>query len=90
MSCFHHQLFGERPIWSKNAIRCQENVTVGADQLKHILPSVGYYWLNGPWRALWTRFGYDPRKLPASKHYQLVDYRVRQSKWNRDIQVLYF
>jgi general transcription factor 3C polypeptide 5 (transcription factor C subunit 1) len=77
------QLFEERPIWSKNGIRSQPGIQLAQDQLKHILPFVGYFWVTGPWRALWARFGYDPRRDPTAKVYQLVDYRVRQREWSR-------
>lgn len=60
------KLFANRPIWSRAALQCHIQ---GASQerLKQLLASVSYYWLNGPWRALWTRIGYDPRKHPGAK-----------------------
>lgn len=33
--------------------------------------------LTGPWRSLWVRFGYDPRKHPEAKIYQVLDFRIR-------------
>ncbi len=36
-----------------------------------------YYFTTGPWRSCWVRFGYDPRKIPESKIYQMIDYRLR-------------
>ncbi|KAG9353925.1 hypothetical protein JZ751_012049 [Albula glossodonta] len=33
--------------------------------------------LTGPWRSLWVRFGYDPRKTPEAKIYQVLDFRIR-------------
>eukprot|EP00061_Rhincodon_typus_P014926 g42313.t1 len=35
--------------------------------------------LTGPWRSLWVRFGYDPRKDPKAKIYQVLDFRLRCS-----------
>lgn len=35
--------------------------------------------VTGPWRSLWVRLGYDPRKMPDSKKYQLLDFRIRCS-----------
>jgi len=50
------------------------------EKLKFTLPVVAYYFVTGPWRALWVRLGYDPRTDPDAKKYQLVDFRVRQSE----------
>ncbi|XP_029059447.1 general transcription factor 3C polypeptide 5 isoform X3 [Monodon monoceros] len=33
--------------------------------------------ITGPWRSLWIRFGYDPRKHPDAKIYQVLDFRIR-------------
>lgn len=33
--------------------------------------------ITGPWRSLWIRFGYDPRKHPEAKIYQVLDFRIR-------------
>ncbi|KAJ8300470.1 hypothetical protein KUTeg_021989 [Tegillarca granosa] len=49
------------------------------DKLKFILPLCAYYYLTGPWRCLWVRFGYDPQKDPKAKIYQSVDFRKRQT-----------
>ena len=78
------QLFEERPVWSRNSLCSQ--MQYPRDTLKLLLPTVAYYWLTGPWRTMWTKFGYDPRKDPASKVYQTLDYRIRmgatgQSHW---------
>ena len=59
------KLFINRPIWSRSAL--QSHVHTSAERLKQLLASVSYYWLNGPWRTLWTRIGYDPRKDPSAK-----------------------
>lgn len=40
------------------------------------LPRV-FVQLTGPWRSLWVRFGYDPRKHPEAKIYQVLDFRIR-------------
>ena len=72
------ELFAQRPLWSKAALKC--HVQTGNERVKKILPYFGYYWLNGPWRTLWCRMGYDPRKDPTSKIYQLLEVRIRNSK----------
>ncbi|XP_006164362.1 general transcription factor 3C polypeptide 5 isoform X2 [Tupaia chinensis] len=69
------KLFDVRPIWSRNAVRA--NVSIHPDKLKLLLPSVAYYMITGPWRSLWIRYGYDPRKDPSAKIYQVLDFRIR-------------
>jgi len=76
-----HKMFEERPLWSKLAISC--HVEVGFERFKKILQYCGYYWLSGPWRTMWCRIGYDPRKDPNAKMYQMLDFRIRDSKENR-------
>ncbi|KAK6618973.1 hypothetical protein RUM44_003354 [Polyplax serrata] len=79
------QLFQVRPIYSKGAIKCVSKLPVV--QLKCILPCVAYYFTNGPWRSLWVRFGYDPRKDPTSRIYQTLDYRVRSHVSKEEIKI---
>uniref|UniRef100_A0A8C6UIN9 General transcription factor IIIC, polypeptide 5 n=1 Tax=Neogobius melanostomus TaxID=47308 RepID=A0A8C6UIN9_9GOBI len=66
-----------RPIWSRNAVKA--NVDTHPEKLKLLLPLLAYYMVTGPWRSLWVRLGYDPRKSPESKQYQLLDFRIRCS-----------
>ncbi|KAJ8346724.1 hypothetical protein SKAU_G00281250 [Synaphobranchus kaupii] len=68
-------MFERRPIWSRNAVKA--NLDIQPDKLKLLLPYVAYYMLTGPWRSLWVRFGYDPRKSPEAKIYQVLDFRIR-------------
>nr|XP_047137072.1 general transcription factor 3C polypeptide 5-like isoform X2 [Hydra vulgaris] len=72
------ELFAQRPLWSKAALKC--HVQTGNERVKKILSCFSYYWLNGPWRTLWCRMGYDPRKDPKAKIYQLLEVRIRNSK----------
>ena len=51
------KLFQQRPIWSKNALRY--TMGQGSENLKYFLPTIAYYFKDGPWRNLWVRFGYD-------------------------------
>nr|XP_022327588.1 general transcription factor 3C polypeptide 5-like isoform X1 [Crassostrea virginica]XP_022327589.1 general transcription factor 3C polypeptide 5-like isoform X1 [Crassostrea virginica]XP_022327590.1 general transcription factor 3C polypeptide 5-like isoform X1 [Crassostrea virginica]XP_022327591.1 general transcription factor 3C polypeptide 5-like isoform X2 [Crassostrea virginica] len=71
------QLFEERPVWSRLALN--HNYTGKLDKLKYLLPMFAFYYLNGPWRCMWVKFGYDPRAHPEAKAYQVVDYRARQN-----------
>lgn len=63
-------------MWSKYALMCRTKFS--NDQLKLLLPAVAFYFLTGPWRVMWIRFGYDPRKDTASRIYQTLDYRLRR------------
>ncbi|KAG7311277.1 hypothetical protein JYU34_002308 [Plutella xylostella] len=66
--------FDERPIWSMNALTFHTKIK--KQNLKLLIPAVAFYMFDGPWRALWVRFGYDPRKEPAARFYQTLDFRV--------------
>lgn len=37
------------------------------DYLFRLLPLIGYYFTNGPWKKLWIKYGYDPRANATSK-----------------------
>ncbi|KAK7083684.1 General transcription factor 3C polypeptide 5, partial [Halocaridina rubra] len=69
--------FDKRPIWSKNALKIR--LDYNKDKLKYLLPILSYYFHTGPWRNLWVRLGYDPRKDPTAWIYQTFDYRIRQA-----------
>ncbi|XP_004075167.1 general transcription factor 3C polypeptide 5 isoform X1 [Oryzias latipes] len=71
------KMFESRPIWSKNAVKA--NFNIHPEKLKLLLPLFAYYMVTGPWRSLWVRLGYDPRKDPESKKYQMLDFRMRCS-----------
>ncbi|XP_053692327.1 general transcription factor 3C polypeptide 5 [Sabethes cyaneus] len=67
--------FEERPIWTKAALKGA--LQLSEDDVRYILPVMGLYYLNGPWRGTWVRFGYDPRTHFEARFYQLLDFRVR-------------
>ncbi|XP_062867490.1 general transcription factor 3C polypeptide 5 [Trichomycterus rosablanca] len=69
------KLFEKRPVWSRNAVKA--NINIHPEKLKLLLPYVAYYMLTGPWRSLWVRYRYDPRKNPEAKIYQVLDFRIR-------------
>ncbi|XP_040013848.1 general transcription factor 3C polypeptide 5 [Xiphias gladius] len=71
------KMFESRPIWSRNAVKA--NINIHPDKLKLLLPVFAYYMVTGPWRSLWVRLGYDPRKSTESKKYQMLDFRIRCS-----------
>ncbi|XP_054285252.1 general transcription factor 3C polypeptide 5-like [Macrosteles quadrilineatus] len=69
------EMFQERPVWSKVALMCVTGYN--QEQMKYLLPSVAYYFVTGPFRIMWVRFGFDPRKDPSARIYQSIDYRIR-------------
>ncbi|CAK9799769.1 General transcription factor 3C polypeptide 5 [Anthophora quadrimaculata] len=69
------QIFEERPIWSKNAVMYKTKFS--NDRLKILLPSVAYYFMTGPWKIMWVKLGYDPRKDISARKYQILDYRLK-------------
>lgn len=76
--------FQERPIWTRTALLGR--LKVERSRIKHALPCTGYYFTNGPWRALWVRFGYNPRKDPAAKIHQIMDLRINPSIQINDVR----
>ncbi|XP_033731936.1 general transcription factor 3C polypeptide 5-like [Pecten maximus] len=70
------QLFEERPVWSRMALI--PHFPKHKQKLKYLLPLTGFYFLSGPWRCLWCKFGFDPLKTTESKMFQTVDFRKRQ------------
>lgn len=71
------ELFEGRPIWSRGAISYKTGLNYA--QLKLLLPLVAYVFTSGPWRLMWTRYGYDPRTDSEARQYQAMDFRVRAS-----------
>lgn len=71
------QLFEDRPIWSLNLIKFHTKIRLSS--LKIIMPCLAIYMKDGPWRMLWVRFGYDPRKEPGARIYQTLDFRLRHT-----------
>ncbi|GFS15985.1 general transcription factor 3C polypeptide 5 [Elysia marginata] len=70
------KLFEERPLWSRAGV--EVNIEPRYRQyIKFLLPMVAFYFTNGAWKNLWCKLGHDPRKIPASKVYQTVDFRIR-------------
>lgn len=69
------RLFDQRPIWTRNSLLYHLKITEVI--LKRIIHHVAYFFCNGPWNRCWVKYGYDPRKDPKAKIYQIVDYRVR-------------
>lgn len=66
-----------QPIWLRSSLAYETKIP--RQKLKIILPSLAYYFTTGPWRLMWVRFGYDPRKDFTSRYYQTLDYRIRSN-----------
>jgi hypothetical protein len=63
------EAFGQRPVWSTLALR--NTLGVSREALRETLPFIGYKFRDGPWKGLWTRFGYDPRASPEARDLQV-------------------
>ncbi|XP_041980297.1 general transcription factor 3C polypeptide 5 [Aricia agestis] len=71
------KMFDVRPIWSINNIKFHTKLKTST--LKIILPCLAVYMKEGPWKMMWVKFGYDPRKDPEARIYQTLDFRLRHS-----------
>ncbi|XP_013201246.2 general transcription factor 3C polypeptide 5 [Amyelois transitella] len=69
------KFFQDRPICTNNLLRYETKLRM--QSLKVILPCLAIQMKDGPWKMCWVRYGYDPRKDPASRIYQVVDFRLR-------------
>lgn len=89
MKMYEHlkQLFEERPIWSRNAVQYKTKYKL--TDLKLLLPCVGFITKNGPWKLLWIKYGYDPRKDPEARKYQCLDFRLRQDAYLKSLVAKY-
>ena len=74
------QLFEEKPLYLK--VEIQQRTGYSSDKLKMCLPALCFYWLDGPWRAQWNKFGYDPTKCIKAKIYQTLDFRIRAGEFD--------
>lgn len=79
------ELFKQRPMWTRNAL--QVALGVQPVRFKLILPVVAYYVVNGPFRTAWVRLGFDPRKDPSTKIYQILDFRLKTSPFGMHDEV---
>ena len=44
---------------------------VGREELRETLPFLAYKCRDGPWKGLWSRFGFDPRVDPSARALQV-------------------
>lgn len=67
-------LLESRPIISRLAVYCMASPSL-RPHLKALLPSMAYYFVNGPWRHTWVRYGLDPRRSPEYRKQQILECR---------------
>lgn len=67
--------FERQKVWSKAALCFELNCST--TDIKFILPLIAFYYLTGPFRTMWVKYGYNPHKDPSSKPLQTLDFRVR-------------
>lgn len=67
--------FVRQKVWSKASL-CYE-LSCSTLDIKYILPLVAFHYLNGPFRTMWVKYGYDPHKDPSSKVLQTLDFRAK-------------
>lgn len=80
------EFFDERPVWAKESLTerlLEKGMDTRECTLKRLLFREAYYFLQGPFRRLWIRKGYDPRTDPESRIYQSVDFRVHHPSLQR-------
>lgn len=75
-----------QPIWLRSSLAYETRIP--RQKLKIILPSLAYYFTTGPWRLMWVRFGYDPRKDFNSRYYQTLDYRIRSNTLREKVHLI--
>jgi general transcription factor 3C polypeptide 5 (transcription factor C subunit 1) len=68
------RLLAERPIISRLAVYCMASPSL-RPHLKALLPSLAYYFVNGPWRHTWVKYGLDPRQSPEYRKQQILECR---------------
>ncbi|KAG8901477.1 tau 95 subunit of transcription factor TFIIIC [Tulasnella sp. 403] len=79
------KLFEERPVWSRAALLNQFPLAERREifNSKAIIPLVSYAFHNGPFRDMYIRFGYDPRKDIETRFYQRVTFRYTTAQHAR-------
>lgn len=73
------ELFERRPVWSRRAIEQQPQVMSTRSnfhKIRRYIPLVAYAFSTGPFRFLWVRYGFDPRRAREAAHFQGLDLRL--------------
>lgn len=58
-------------------------------RLRKLAPRFAYYYVSGPWKWTWVRYGYDVRKDFYSRYYQTLDFRVRRELTIKLVSFIY-
>ena len=71
------ELFEQRPVWQRMSLEehLEDSDKSQSWRLSAALRQVSYFFLDGPWRNAYVKFGYDPRKVPDSRYFQMLDFR---------------
>lgn len=76
------ELFRQRPVWSRKALINH----VAPESVKMVINNslvmymTSYAFMDGPWRDLQIRYGYDPRTDPEARMYQQISFRLDKIK----------
>ncbi|KAK2078977.1 hypothetical protein QBZ16_002667 [Prototheca wickerhamii] len=70
-------LFRQKPVWVPTSLLCQANA-VSAQDVSAALPRLAYKFKRGPWKGAWVLRGYDPRREPAARGLQTLQYQLPQ------------
>lgn len=70
------RLFATRPIWLRANLRKHLSNDLGPTEFKALIPAVAYFLMDGPWRSCWIRYGFDPRREPSARIYQVIEMRL--------------
>ncbi|KAJ3109327.1 tau 95 subunit of transcription factor TFIIIC [Phlyctochytrium bullatum] len=66
--------FATRPVFTRRAL--VNHLGPDADKkFKQVVPFVAYNVTWGPWKDTWVRYGFDPRREPAARVFQVLDLR---------------
>jgi len=66
-----------RPMWSRKQLLEREELRDASSFfIQTLLPFHAYCFDNGPWRHMWTRYGYDPMKEPEARFLQILALRL--------------
>lgn len=70
------QLFTIRPVWIRRAL--YDGIPARLQgPFKKVISKVAYsFQENGPFYMAWIRYGYDPRKDPSSRKFQVMEIRI--------------
>jgi general transcription factor 3C polypeptide 5 (transcription factor C subunit 1) len=69
-------LFLQRPVWVRRALRNEVEGNVFTNQGKHVIYYIGYMFLSGPWKDAIIRYGVDPRKDVKYRIYQTLTFQL--------------